>query len=111
MPRVAHFDHAAVAGLVDAARARKVPTTPHVAAALGVDEATARNAVCSARRAGFVTPIHMVPKTRRGVTPGLALRCADCPKAYPVDGLLDLLKHVRREHARTASNLERTPRT
>ena len=112
MPRTARFDHALVAGLVDAARTLEVPVAPHVAKVLGVDVGTARNAIGSARRAGVLLPAHNIPKVRRGVTPGLALRCS-CgnPKAvYPANRLLDLFKHCRREHGRQPSREEKTPR-
>ena len=110
MPRTARFDHALVAGLVDAARGLDVPVAPHVAKVLGVDIDTARNAIGSARRAGVLLPAHTVPKVRRGVTPGLALRCSCGKASYPATHLLDLFKHCRREHGRQPSREEKTPR-
>lgn len=110
MPRSARFDHAEIAGLVAAARNLDMPAIPHVALVLGVDRDTARGAISSARRAGALLPAHTVPKRRRAPVPGLALRCGDCPRSYPICGLFDLMTHVRREHDRTVTNEEKTPR-
>ena len=111
MARARQFDYAEIAGLVAAAQALDVPAAPHVAKVLGTDARTAQNAIGSARRAGYVIPhTHTVPKRRRGTSDGLRLRCATCPRNYPVDGLLDLMKHTRREHARTVTHEEKKPR-
>ena len=112
-------NYAHVAELAREAHALGVAASSHIAGHLEMTVKTANVAIHRARLAGHDipalpnnptsrTPAHNIGKRHR--PDGLALRCAECTRTYPVDRLADLVTHVGREHARIATTLERTPR-
>lgn len=113
-------NYAHVAELAREALGLGVAASGHVAARLDMNVKTANVAIFRARQAGHDIPAlprnpevrgsHTVPKRRRGATEGMALRCTDCTRTYPVYALLDLHKHARREHGRFPFREEKTPR-